>query len=478
MAIQFASNAEVKIDACVDYTRPSLILQIKEIKKAFYDAKERGIKLRYITEITADNVSFCKELSSTIADELRHLDGIKGNFYVSEREYIAPAALHQKDKPSSQIIHSNMREMVEEQQYIFDTLWNKSISAEDKIKEIEHEIEPDYFRIINDNDEATNILIDFAKNAQKEILLLLPNDKALTRMDRLGILNYLIDKCNEQIKGKEEKEGEDIIQVKIICPISDINLDIVNRILQNTSASNSIRIVNGNNSSSGIIIVDNKKFLKAELREPEAEQFSESIGLSFYSNSKPSVESYKLFFELLWNERTTNEQFKLSDKMQREFINIAAHELRTPAQSVLGYTELVREDALDRQGNIGESIEAIEAIYRNAKRLQRLTNDILDVSRIESQTLNLDKEAISLDDLLFRVVEDYKCHIRKDNRNISDKKSALQLSYTTQNSNSELIVEADRDRISQVVSNLINNAIKFTSKKGGTIFVGRKKKWK
>lgn len=476
MAIQFASNAEVKIDACVDHTRPSLILQIKGIKKAFYDARERGIKLRYITEITADNVSFCKELSTTIVDELRHLDGIKGNFYVSEREYIAPAALHQKDKPSSQIIHSNMREMVEEQQYIFDTLWNKSISAEDRIKEIEHEIEPDYFRIINDNDEATNILIDFAKNAQKEILLLLPNDKALTRMDRLGILNYLIDKCNERIKGKEEGEGEDIIQVKIICPISDINLDIVNRILQNTSASNSIRIVNGNNSSSGIIIVDNKKFLKAELREPEAEQFSESIGLSFYSNSKPSVESYKLFFELLWNERTTNEQFKLSDKMQREFINIAAHELRTPAQSVLGYTELVREDALDRQGNLGESIEAIEAIYRNAKRLQRLTNDILDVSRIESQALNLDKEAISVDDLLFRVVEDYKCHIHKDNRNISGKKSALQLSYTTQNSNSELIVEADRDRISQVVSNLINNAIKFTSKKGGTISVAAEKR--
>jgi signal transduction histidine kinase len=162
--------------------------------------------------------------------------------------------------------------------------------------------------------------------------------------------------------------------------------------------------------------------------------------------------------------------------MQREFINIAAHELRTPAQSVLGYTELVREDALDRQGNIGESIEAIEAIYRNAKRLQRLTNDILDVSRIESQTLNLDKEAISIDDLLFRVVEDYKCHFRNDNRNINDKKSALQLSYTIQNSNSELIVEADRDRISQVVSNLINNAIKFTSKKGGTISVAAEKR--
>ena len=249
---------------------------------------------------------------------LRHLDGIKGNFYVSEKEYIAPAALHEKDKPSSQIIHSNMREMVEEQQYIFDTLWNKSISAEDKIKEIEHEIEPEYFRVINDNEEATNILIDLVKNAQKEILFLLPNDKALTRIDRLGIFNHLIDKCNKRIYGK----GENEFQAKIICPLSDANLNIVNRILQNTSPSNNIRVVNGNNSSFGIIIVDNKKFLKAELREPEAEQFSEAIGLSFYSNSNPSVESYKLFFELLWNERTANEQFKLSDKMQREFINI------------------------------------------------------------------------------------------------------------------------------------------------------------
>jgi signal transduction histidine kinase len=469
MALQFASNAKNKIDACVDHTRPSLIVEIKELKKAFHDARERGVKLRYVTEITAENVSFCKELLTTIVDELRHLDGIKSNFYVSETEYIAPAALHEKGKPSSQIIHSNMKEVVEEQQYIFDTLWYKSISANDKIKEIEQGIEPEYFRVINDNQEATHILTDLAKHAQNEILFLLPNDIALARVDKLGIIDYLIGKCSE--------EKVDAIQVKIICPISDLNLNIVNRILQNTSASNNIRVVNGNNSSFGIIIVDNKKFLKAELREPKAEQFSDAIGLSFYSNSKPSVESYKLFFELLWNERTTNEQFKLSNRMQREFINIAAHELRTPAQSVLGYAELIREDMLHKQDNNVESIEAMDAIYRNAERLQRLTNDILDVSRIESQTLNLDKEVIDLDDLLLRIMEDYKSHIRKVNRNINNKKNTLQLSYnTSQNIASGLMVEADRDRINQAVSNLLNNAIKFTSKKGGTISVTTEKR--
>ena len=471
MASQFASNAENRIDACTDYTRPSLTAEIRELKKAFRDAKKRGVKIRYVTEITAENVSFCKELLTSMVNELRHLDGIKGNFYVSEKEYIALAALHENDKPLSHIIHSNMKEIVEEQQCIFHTLWNKSTPAEDKIKEIEQEMEPEYFRVINDNEEATKIFTELAKNAQYEILFLLPNDKALTTIDRLGIFDHLIDKCNKRIDSK----GQNEFQAKIICPLSDANLNIVNRILQNTSPCNHIRIVNGNNSSFGIIIVDNKKFLKVELREPEAEQFSETIGLSFYSNSNPSVESYKLFFELLWNERTANEQFKLSDKMQREFINIAAHELRTPAQSVLGYAELMREDITDKQD---ASRESIDAIHRNAKRLQRLTNNILDVSRIESQTLKLDKEVFDLNDLLSKIVGDYENRTPKDDRNLNNKtKCALHLSYSrSRNNGSELIVEGDRDRINQAVSNLMNNAIEFTSKKGGIISVTAEKR--
>jgi two-component system, OmpR family, sensor histidine kinase VicK len=64
--------------------------------------------------------------------------------------------------------------------------------------------------------------------------------------------------------------------------------------------------------------------------------------------------------------------------------------------------QLIREDMLHKQDDNLESIEAMDAIYRTAERLQRLTNDILDVSRIESQTLNLDKEVINLDDLLLK----------------------------------------------------------------------------
>jgi len=101
----------------------------------------------------------------------------------------------------------------------------------------------------------------------------------------------------------------------------------------------------------------------------------------------------------------------------------------------------------------------IEAIYRNAERLQRLTNDILDVTRIESKTLKVNKEKFNLSDLLSKVIEDYKSNIEKNNSNV-------RLSYSESIKETSL-VNADRERIIQVISNLLNNAIKFTEEKGG-----------
>ena len=77
--LQFFSNARKRIDTCMNYTRPELAIVLEPIRKAFFDAKNRSVRLRYITEITEDNVSYCKELMSVV-DELRHLEGIKGNF--------------------------------------------------------------------------------------------------------------------------------------------------------------------------------------------------------------------------------------------------------------------------------------------------------------------------------------------------------------------------------------------------------------
>ena len=119
--IQFLKQTNFVVYACVDQTRPILTLDIIVLKNAFLDAKIRGVKLLYITEITKDNLTYCKQLME-MTHELRHLDGIKGNFYISESGYLAPATLHEKGKPASQIIHSNVNEIIEHQKYVFDRL--------------------------------------------------------------------------------------------------------------------------------------------------------------------------------------------------------------------------------------------------------------------------------------------------------------------------------------------------------------------
>jgi signal transduction histidine kinase len=160
------------------------------------------------------------------------------------------------------------------------------------------------------------------------------------------------------------------------------------------------------------------------------------------------------------NERTTNEQLKLSDKMQKEFINIAAHELRTPTQAITGYSELLATEPEN-------SKMFVNPILRNSKRLQRLSEDILDVTRIESQSLKLTKEDFDLNDVILSIVGDYRSLLLDNENNID-----LNIIYEPKS----IIVNADKGRLAQVVTDLLSNAIKFTTKEKGTICVMPQKK--
>jgi hypothetical protein len=166
--LQFISKAKSKIDACVDYTRPSLAIEIEQLRKAFVDAKSRGVKLRYVTEITEDNVVYCKDLLKMV-DELRHMEGIKGNFYISETEYIAPANFHEKGKPASWIIYSNVKEIIEHQrQFVFDSFWSRAIPAEQKIKEIEEGFEHPETRVLKNSAEIFSYMKSIAESADEQ----------------------------------------------------------------------------------------------------------------------------------------------------------------------------------------------------------------------------------------------------------------------------------------------------------------------
>jgi two-component system, OmpR family, sensor histidine kinase VicK len=145
--IRIASDAKTMLYACIDCSGPSVDMEeIEAIRKTILDAKNRGVKLRYVTEITKDNIYYWKELMKII-DELRHLEGVKGNFATNGIEYIAIAML-QQDKPVVQVIYSNVKAVVEQHLYLFGTLWDKATPAEHKIREIEEGIEQEYYKVI------------------------------------------------------------------------------------------------------------------------------------------------------------------------------------------------------------------------------------------------------------------------------------------------------------------------------------------
>jgi signal transduction histidine kinase len=150
---------------------------------------------------------------------------------------------------------------------------------------------------------------------------------------------------------------------------------------------------------------------------------------------------------------SANKQLEIHDNMQKEFINVAAHELRTPIMPILGEAELIENEISDNESaRVGK--EQISSIIRNAKRLDRLAADILDVTNIEGKSLKLNKTIFDIDEILSQLVKEYSRQIEND----TAKNKKLKISYEPIHVN----ILADKYRITQVISNFINNSIKFT----------------
>ena len=471
--LEFLKSAEFSMNICADHTWPSVAMGVQVYKKGLSELKARKVRFRAITDITRDNVKHCKELVQIA--ELRHLDGIKGNFGISEKAYTASATLREATL-LQQVIYSNVKAILEQQHYVFETLWNKTISAEEKIREIEQGLEPDIIEVIQNPAKTAKLYLDLIKNAAREILLIFPTTNAITRQNSVGALQ-LLKQAAEQNKvnvrllmpsiGDSDNNRMALSNPDYTSKNSVTDYSNIKRLLLSDALSNNIdirHIKKASETKATILIVDRRYSLVIELRDDNESSFEQAIGFSTYSTSRPGVLSYISIFESLWvqtelyeqltqsNEHLAlaNEQLKIHDRMQREFINIASHEMKTPTQAILGMSGLLKYYPERRD-------ELIEIIQRNAKRLQALTSDILDVTRIESQTLKLEKERFNIFDLVSEVVDDHRERI-KDSRNKN-----IELSYDSdEDGKRRIFVEADRGRITQVLTNLLNNALKFT----------------
>ena len=427
---------------------------IKKTLEKSQNGEHKGV--RWIGTINKEDVDLVQRFLA-LGMEIKHIIYTPLNFSVTDKEFNFTVSNMTDGSSAPNVLISNELSYIKQFNSLFEKLWSQGVNAVDRILEIEKGVEPDFFEVINDKNKAAELLLSLSKLAKEEVLFLLPSDKALIRMKRLGVLDAL------------QKASLQGVNVRVICPVTDVSAEIIERL----RVESQIKLAKGNESESGIMIIDSSRFISAELVSPTSETFSEAIGIALYSNSKRSTSMLRSFFNSLWNQAELYKRLELQEKMEKEFINMAAHEIRTPVQPLLGMTDILmsqfeeeeeeepQERGKKNKKEITVTKEEIEMIARNAKRLEWLTSDILEASRIESNTLKLNEKLIDLNENIRIVVNDEKSAIPRG--------MELKIIFE-QRESTPLFVKGDKSRLFEVLTNLIGNAIKFTDS-GGTITV-------
>lgn len=454
-------NANKELCICGDFTLPDFIMT-ERIRQTFQDSKAKGTRIRLITEITRDNLNSCKQIMKFA--EVRHLEKLVGNFAINDFEYFGQA---QGNAFASNLIYRNDRRMVEQQRYIFENLWNNAIIQHDKMSSLEVGVDPEEIKVLSDPHEIRKTYLSLIKSAVSEISLIIATPNALQRNYKGGIISMLIE--------ASEKRN---VSVNLVIPTYEI--DVKDEFLPIESLSKNLNfriksIVPPTRKTHLIkttfLIVDKKSILIIDVKDDTQENFIEAVGYATYHTSKSRTESYNFIFDTIWRQADLHESLMEANKnllysyqkleehdaMEKEFINIAAHELRTPSQSIIGYSEMLK--------NLPERNKQYEAaILRNAERLFSLVINMLNIARIESQTMKLNKTVFDLNVKIQNVIKDI--HQQTELSNI-DK---VKIEFIPIE---KVHITADKEKIFEVFANLINNAIKFT--KQGTIIINLKK---
>ena len=190
-----------------------------------------------------------------------------------------------------------------------------------------------------------------------------------------------------------------------------------------------------------------------------------SIIKEFINSIRNYIKNIKNQDEVIKELEKANEELKYKDQLKNEFINVAAHEIKTPIQPIIALAEVIQQEGLN---NIEKNKELLDIIFRNSKRLMQISEDVLDVARIESGSFFLNKEKFLLKEMITDVLKEYEQKLQNKNN--------IKLVYESPDNNDEIIIEADRNRLSRVIHNLLNNAITFTKEGSITVIVEKRKK--
>ena len=371
------------------------------------------------------------------------------------------------------------------EQFISDPFWNRVTPDEGEMIQMQNESQrnasaQDIVRIIEEPDKIIQVAFEMIRSAKKEVLIMFSTANAFKRQISIGGPELL----------REVTSSKKDLEIRILTP-ADLDVEISSLVLGTKMDNVKVRNMEATlQTKVTVVVVDRRLSLAVELKDDSQDDVNEALRSAVYSNTKSAAISYVAIFESLWKQVELIDQVnalctQLKDQQtdQREFISIAAHELRAPIQPILGLAEVLKSR---QEVQMEKQRELLSVIIRNARRLKELTENILDITRIENKSLELQKESFIIDEIVIGVFKDaldeseLSRNIRliyKHNKKMKfDSDSDPSLSESSipvgaaEKGSSSSYVRADRLRITQVMTNLVGNAIKF-SNEGDTVTV-------
>ena len=361
--------------------------------------------------------------------QIRHVKNLSSmNFAVGDNEVNATIEKMEGGKMVQSLLTSNEPLYMQHFYSIFEELWNKGIDAQDRIKAIGEGQESADIEIIPNPKEGIKHAWKVIKSARKEVLIIYSTANAFRRQIENGGLALL-----------KEVSKNHLGKVRILIPADNKIVQTIREVMETSPDINIRTIEESLQTRITIVLVDRKDCVIVESIDDARDNSADAAGLATYSKSKSIVASYVSIFESLWNQTELYEQLKeskkqleqayeklkINGKRQKEFIDIAAHELRNPVQPILGLAEILRskmkveeEQDFTREKTIFDGNCIVDVIIRNAIRLKRLTEDILDITRIENQSLTLYKEEFCLNEVILHAIADTRNQFQKQQREI------------------------------------------------------------
>jgi hypothetical protein len=288
-----------RLDCCYDKNGPAAQIGNESLWNSFAQLKYKGTKLRLITEITKENIAYCKTMMRYF--DVRHTDGVRGNFVISDhREYLANI-LTTNEKSGKDLIHINLKSFVDMQQYLFDTLWSNAVEAKERIKEIELGLDKEFLETLASPQEIKKILLSLLGSATYEILILFSTVNSFYRAEREGILHVLKEAINRGVN------------VRLLVPTEDDGVKkISEKTLKEKKRQIQIQYIRKPLQSNLItMIVDQAISLSIEIKNDAGHRFEQANGKATFSNIESTVSSCASIFESLWIQSELDKQNKI-----------------------------------------------------------------------------------------------------------------------------------------------------------------------